>query len=245
MSEKTFSYEERYNEALERASVYHNELHNCRAKDELESIFPELRESEDERIRKELIGYHKHMAEMFVNDESCRHPAWIAWLEKQKETLHISESCKENAEHFTSQCGDNRFELIDKAKRDIIAKTNIESSPDEMNVLDSFLFRAWQMGWLGKYDVIVPEQMPADWTDKDKRILDDISKLLITFNYKEMARDYKQAIEKLIYKPHWKPSEEQMQAIKYVVSSIPPNYLKEQKYTMGLVWEVISNLEKL
>jgi len=65
------------------------------------------------------------------------------------------------AEYF-AQCGENRFELIDKAKRDIIAKTDIESSPDEMKVLDSFLFRAWQMGWLGKYDVIVPEQKPAD-----------------------------------------------------------------------------------
>ena len=93
----------------------------------------------------------------------------LAWLEKQKESLHISESCKENAEYF-AQCGDNRFELIDKARRDIIAKTNVESSPDEMKVLDSFLFRAWQMGWLGKYDVIVPEQKPAEWSEEDENI---------------------------------------------------------------------------
>ena len=30
--------------------------------------------------------------------------------------------------------------------------TNIESSPDEMKVLDNMLFRCWQMGWLDKYD---------------------------------------------------------------------------------------------
>lgn len=47
---------------------------------------------------------------------------------------------------------DNRFEIIDKAKKDLIESTNIEMRPDEMKVLDSFLFRCWQMGWLDKYE---------------------------------------------------------------------------------------------
>lgn len=49
-------------------------------------------------------------------------------------------------------CSDNRFEVIKKAKESIIESTNIETSKDEMKVLDSFLFRCWQMGWLNKYD---------------------------------------------------------------------------------------------
>ena len=49
-------------------------------------------------------------------------------------------------------CGDNRFLIIERAKKDIINSTNIESSKDEMKSLDSFLFRCWQMGWLDKYD---------------------------------------------------------------------------------------------
>ena len=48
-------------------------------------------------------------------------------------------------------CGDNRFEIIDKAKKDLLESTNIETSEDEMKVLDSFLFRCWQMGWLDRY----------------------------------------------------------------------------------------------
>lgn len=48
--------------------------------------------------------------------------------------------------------GDNRFEVIKKAKEDLIESTNIEMSPDEMKVLDDFLFRCWQMGWLHKYE---------------------------------------------------------------------------------------------
>lgn len=49
-------------------------------------------------------------------------------------------------------CGGNRFEIIAKAKKDILSSTNIESSKDEMKVLDNFLFRCWQMGWLDKYE---------------------------------------------------------------------------------------------
>ena len=49
-------------------------------------------------------------------------------------------------------CGDNRFIIIERAKEDILQSTNIESSKDEIKVLDNFLFRCWQMGWLDKYD---------------------------------------------------------------------------------------------
>ena len=49
-------------------------------------------------------------------------------------------------------CGDNRFEIIERAKTALIESTNIETSEDEMKVIDNFLFRCWQMGWLDKYD---------------------------------------------------------------------------------------------
>lgn len=48
-------------------------------------------------------------------------------------------------------CGDNRFEIIEKAKTALIESTNIETSEDEMKVIDNFLFRCWQMGWLEGY----------------------------------------------------------------------------------------------
>lgn len=49
-------------------------------------------------------------------------------------------------------CTDNRFEVIERAKKDIIESTNIETSEKEMEVLDNFLFRCWQMGWLRQYE---------------------------------------------------------------------------------------------
>ena len=49
-------------------------------------------------------------------------------------------------------CGDNRFEIIERAKKHLLDATNIDTSADEMKVLDDFLYRCWQMGWLDRYD---------------------------------------------------------------------------------------------
>ena len=54
---------------------------------------------------------------------------------------------------YNEMCGDNRFEIIAKAKEDLLNSTNINRSEDEMKVLDSFLFRCWQMRWLKQYEV--------------------------------------------------------------------------------------------
>lgn len=45
-------------------------------------------------------------------------------------------------------CTDNRFEIIAAYKKKLIERTNIQGSPEEMVVIDSILFRFWQMGWL-------------------------------------------------------------------------------------------------
>lgn len=49
-------------------------------------------------------------------------------------------------------CTDGRFKIIAKAKKDILETTNINTSPEEMKVLDNFLMRCWQMGWLKMYE---------------------------------------------------------------------------------------------
>ena len=73
------NYEERYNVALERA----RELSKTVTGANYEYIFPELKESEGERIRKELIEFLKLPHSQFVGNRE--HEKWIAWLEKQCE----------------------------------------------------------------------------------------------------------------------------------------------------------------
>lgn len=55
--------------------------------EDLENAFPELAESEDERIRKEIISHlqHEYVVKRYVSD--VEYDRWIAWLEKQGEKI--------------------------------------------------------------------------------------------------------------------------------------------------------------
>jgi hypothetical protein len=81
---KELSIEEkarRYDEAIEKAKIWQEHLYDVNDKDyadELNYIFPELKESEDERI--ELLNYLYD-----VHDDDEERARWIAWLEKQGE----------------------------------------------------------------------------------------------------------------------------------------------------------------
>ena len=69
-------YEKKYKEALGWMRSLYDGLHG-KTKEEAELYFPELKEPEDERIRKSLI-------DMLKNDEKC-YLKEIAWLEKQSQ----------------------------------------------------------------------------------------------------------------------------------------------------------------
>ena len=79
-------------------------------------------------------------------------------------------------------CTDNRFELIEKFKKKLIESTNIETSPEEMNVLDNILFRFWQMGWLDKLEL-----PPAQPDVPDTNVGDTISRQAAVDALKGMA----------------------------------------------------------
>ena len=70
------------------------------------------------------------------------------------DTNTIDLEIKQNKEDMEEkgQCGDNRFEIIAKAKEALLKETNIARDEQEMAVIDNILFRCWQMGWLDKYD---------------------------------------------------------------------------------------------
>ena len=77
-------YKEKYEQALERAKYYHDR-DNIQF---LENIFPELCESDDERIRKELISFVRGMLSCHDKPNAERdekYESWIAWLEKECE----------------------------------------------------------------------------------------------------------------------------------------------------------------
>lgn len=63
-------------------------------------------------------------------------------------------------------CNDNRFELIEKYKKNLLDATNIGDSPEEMAVIDNILFRFWQMGWLNG-ELFGNSEQPESSYEKD------------------------------------------------------------------------------
>lgn len=86
-------YEKKYKEALGWMQSLYNGLHG-KTKEEAEKYFPELKESEDERIRKELIFYLGDMPEDTELRNGITNRDVLAWLEKQKSVGEIVERCK-------------------------------------------------------------------------------------------------------------------------------------------------------
>ena len=59
-------------------------------KETIEYIFPELKESEDERIRETLIRFHKST----IDVDGIKGEDIIAWIEKQGEQKPIEWECR-------------------------------------------------------------------------------------------------------------------------------------------------------
>lgn len=62
---------------------------------------------------------------------------------------------------MSDMCNDNRFELIAKYKAKLIESTNIDTSADEMAVIDNILFRMWQIGWLDRLEQPTVDAVPV------------------------------------------------------------------------------------
>lgn len=87
----------------------------------------------------------------------------------------------QGGDEMSDMIDDNRFVLIEKYKRKLIEGTNIESRPEEMEVLDSILFRFWQMGWLDKLEE------ESKWIPCSERLPEAKQKVLVQYADESMA----------------------------------------------------------
>ena len=149
-------YEKLYKEALERAREIHGkervtgmELVTC------EEIFPQLKESEDERIRKEIIAY-LDVQDAISNRKDGDFKDWIAWLEQRGEQKSVEwdypygenetvdklmaiAECLEMDEDFMYN-GYTGTECV-KFLRDL-ARKQVECKPEEWSEEDEEMFEA-------------------------------------------------------------------------------------------------------
>lgn len=87
------------NEAIEivRKNYPHVSESGSQFETALRTLVPELAESEDERIRKEMLDYcHKRMNNEFSPITIHQVERWLPWLEKQgKKNLDSAKTCKD------------------------------------------------------------------------------------------------------------------------------------------------------
>ena len=110
------NYEEKYKAGLETIQEIldsgSDSIKLSRLKLRLQSVFPELKESEDERIRKEILEYFRQFdsGELRGVDISD----WIAWLEKQgdKTNPYSGESFEYNGHTWGMCARDNGVDIL-------------------------------------------------------------------------------------------------------------------------------------
>lgn len=117
----------KYEDALANARQEYNTTENVERKQWLEELFPELKESEDERIRKWIIG----VLATYEHDKNLRDAA-LAWLEKQQKTT----------EHKVEP----KFKVGDKDNWELVHEFvekfgRIPKDEDELNVLVEYILK--------------------------------------------------------------------------------------------------------
>jgi hypothetical protein len=73
-----------YDEAIEKAKEYFNSPRTCFDIEQLCNIFPELTESDDENIKKDIINHLKYLGK-YCQESMPNVNEWVTWLEKQGE----------------------------------------------------------------------------------------------------------------------------------------------------------------
>ena len=143
------NYKEKFEDFLNRMTGLLDEAnkkgHIIVRVEDLENAFPELKESEDEKIRKELLDYCKNRAEKYPNDPKYKNiGAWIAWLEKQGEQKHADKVKPKfhEGEWVVYECGGETATL--QITR-IVEETYVFSDDSTLEVVDEDTLRLWDI----------------------------------------------------------------------------------------------------
>lgn len=208
------TYEKKYKNALEWAKqVMNGETGFIRK--EVEEVFPELKESEDERIKeeiKELIIIPTWKTE----SEFHRRRELVAWLEKQGEKI-LANSCKTCKDAWSEE-DEHRVKdtiyFLDTAKKHYASTVELNACID----------------WLKS----LRPQKQQEWTQADKNFMDAAIAFVQqnkSFNCwggvnKEGVIAFLQSLRP---QKQWKPSEEQLTELRCVISgcSYETNVLME------------------
>ena len=224
------NYEKKYKEVFEKAKALYKAsepMSGCNVI--IETLFPELAESEDEKIKNRLIKLIKMSNEVggfalhkWEADEM------LAWIDKQGEQKPADSYCQENCKGFqeTGKC------FVDgecKAKREAEQElTDLNEFINELSkqfpdVSFAKLLRIvvrvakWAKSNDEEKSKVQPKQ---EWSEEDKDYYDAIiAKLEVTQEDAALTDNQMDFLKSLRPQNTWKPSDEQMMALLYHCSN--------------------------
>lgn len=199
-----------YNEALEWMRELYPGLHGA-TKEDAEHYFPELKESEDERIIEQI----KFAVMQMPSDREDTKKECLAWLEKQKPAEYLS---KEKV-----------FAIMNKLT---LLSFCVPLGSDEEKKIHEI---TCDVSSLLDYPIEQKqEQKPAEWSEEDE---ERIQSILFSIGYckdeypnkKDYSKDIDwlkslRPVSKESLQPHWKPSEEQMEALSETIEFAPDTF---------------------
>lgn len=225
----------------------------------LEHIFPELRESEDEKIRKAIHIYldwldgkkdYAPRGEYTIRD-------MIAWLEKQGEhanfrnKIEIGDKVTRNEDgvlvnlsqlnRVAKKQTEQKLYVNDNAKEMFIkALERVEEQNNKGYKLTDCDKNSWWEDFKA-YTSCTIEQKPAEWSEENEKMFEHIiAKATLHFssiNY--LDEEEINFLKSLRPQPHWKPSDEQMEVLAWCKPLFADPKLK------GILESLIEDLKKL
>ena len=193
-----------YDEALERAKAYHrNELSETR-KEITEYIFPELREFNEEEIRKDIIGglmwQRDNLKSEGPHDNNLILPGFcftvgehLSYLEKQKEQKpyepHNWPADKDNLTQEQKPVGNpfdanETMKMKDRIDEGFTKMMLAEQKPAEWSDTKELIFKdicnhlevEGYGGWVVLLEALRNGefQPKQEWSEKDKKLIDDV-----------------------------------------------------------------------
>jgi len=203
---KEFSIEEkatRYDQAIKVAkSKIKNDKNHVLYEDDVIEMFPELKESEEERIRKEIIIYLYNELNNItqLTPRTNEFERWIAWLEKQGEQPKKHDVC-DNCDQQGSCVSPCPMKLVEKQGEqehvvvipkfrvgDVIrpkgstAEYTIESISGEC-----YHGKGWGLHISCDNDYELVEQKTAEWSEEDEQTFIESVEALEDFGKFELA----------------------------------------------------------
>ena len=194
-----------------------------------EKYFPELAESEDEKIRKEIIDFATKANNGVISflTDNYNFNKWIALLEKQAEQKTVVIIPK--------------FRVGDVIRpKGSTAEYTIESISGEC-----YHGKGWGLHLSNDDDYELVEQKPAEWSEEDENIynaiLDTIyNNLGLCSIHREWFKNIKERLKSLRPKSQWNPSEEQIDLISEAIGFFGAHSAKGM-----LMIDLRNNIKKL